>query len=35
MSDKLTVMTDSLDAVKQRFNENKDKWRFITLLSPT
>jgi hypothetical protein len=35
MSDNLCVLTDSLEAVKQHFNQNKNKWRFITLLSPT
>jgi hypothetical protein len=37
MSDlpKLTGLSDSLQPVKERFNQNKHQWRFITLLSPT
>ena len=31
----LTLLSDSLDALKKRFNDNKDKIRFIALLSPT
>jgi hypothetical protein len=35
MSDKLLVLTDSLEAVKQHFNQHKNQWRFVALLSPT
>ncbi len=34
-SNQLTVLTDSLQAVKDRFNQNKHQWRFVALLSPT
>lgn len=32
---KLTLLTESLQPLKKRFNDHKDKVRFIALLSPT
>ena len=34
-STQLAVLTDSLQPLKDRFNQHKHQWRFITLLSPT